>query len=95
MAFALAAFEHKVTLVFMDDGVMQLMRNQNTSDIGVKNFSPAFRAWEDYGVEHIYVEKDSLENRGLASTDLLMEAEIIDAETLGKLIDNHEFIFNY
>ena len=94
MAFALSAFEHKVSLIFMDDGVLQLMRDQDPTDIGMKNISPTFRAWEDYEIEHIYVEKESLEMRGMKKSDLLIEAEIIDADQLGKLIGEQDFIFN-
>lgn len=95
MAFALAAFEHRVSLVFMDDGVLQLIRDQDTTEINVKHFAPTFRAWKDYGIEHIYVEKESLLARGFRATDLLMQTEMIDTTTLTELIDNHEFILNY
>ena len=37
-----AAFEQDVTLVFIDDGVFQLKKNQDTSEIGTKNFSKTF-----------------------------------------------------
>lgn len=94
MAFALSAFEHKVSLVFMDDGVLQILRDQDPSDIGMKNISPTFRAWEDYEIDHIYVEKESLEMRGMDKSDLLIEAEIIEADQLGKIIEQQDFIFN-
>ena len=45
-----AAFEQDVTLVFMDDGVYQIKKEQNTEAIGVKNFSPTYRALEGYDV---------------------------------------------
>ena len=65
-----AAFEQDVSLAFLDDGVFQLTRGQNTDGIGVKNFSPTFRALGDYDVTKLYVEKESLEERGLSAADL-------------------------
>ncbi len=65
-----AAFEQDVSLAFLDDGVFQLTKNQNTDEIGVKNFSPTFRALGDYDVTKLYVEKESLEERGLSKDDL-------------------------
>ena len=65
-----AAFEQDVSLAFMDDGVFQLTRGQNTSGIGMKNFSPTYSALGDYEVTKIYVEKESLEERGLTLDDL-------------------------
>ena len=65
-----AAFDQDVSLAFLDDGVFQLTRDQNTEEIGVKNFSPTFRALGDYDVTRLYVERESLEERGLTEDDL-------------------------
>jgi tRNA 2-thiouridine synthesizing protein C len=65
-----AAFEQDVSLAFMDDGVYQLVKGQNTTGIGMKNFSPTYSALGDYEVTQIYVEKESLEERGLTLDDL-------------------------
>ncbi|MEZ5720829.1 MAG: sulfurtransferase complex subunit TusC [Paracoccaceae bacterium] len=66
-----AAFEQDVTLAFVDDGVFQLTKGQNTDGIGVKNFSPTFRALGDYDVQKLFVERESLEERGLSEEDLI------------------------
>jgi tRNA 2-thiouridine synthesizing protein C len=65
-----AAFDQDVSLAFLDDGVFQLTKGQDTKGIGVKNFSPTFRALGDYDVTKLYVEKESLEERGLSLSDL-------------------------
>ena len=65
-----AAFEQDVSLAFIDDGVYQLTKGQSTSGIGMKNFSATYAALGDYEVNKIYVEKESLEERGLTLDDL-------------------------
>jgi len=65
-----AAFDQDVSLAFLDDGVFQLTKGQDTKEIGVKNFSPTFRALGDYEVTKLYVEKESLDERGLTADDL-------------------------
>ncbi|OOZ43031.1 sulfurtransferase complex subunit TusC [Solemya elarraichensis gill symbiont] len=65
-----AAFEQDVSLAFIDDGVYQLVKGQDTAGIGMKNFSPTYAALGDYEVTKIYVEKESLEERGLTLDDL-------------------------
>lgn len=65
-----AAFEQDVSLVFMDDGVYQLTQGQDTKGLGMKNFSPTYAALGDYDVNKIYVDKESLEERGLTLDDL-------------------------
>ena len=65
-----AAFDQEVSLAFVDDGVYQLMKGQNTTEVGIKNFSPTYSALGDYDVNKIYIEKESLEARGLTLDDL-------------------------
>lgn len=65
-----AAFDQDVSMAFLDDGVFQLTKGQDTKEIGLKNFSATFRALGDYEVTKLYVEKESLEERGLTLDDL-------------------------
>jgi len=66
-----AAFEQDVSLAFLDDGVYQIVKGQETSGIGMKNFSPTYRALGDYDITRLYVEQESLDERGLKSEDLM------------------------
>lgn len=74
-----AAFEQNVSLAFLDDGVYQLAKGQDTKGIGMKNFSPTYRALGDYDITKLYVSKESLEERGLTVDDL-MDLTYEDAE---------------
>ncbi|MCF6198122.1 MAG: sulfurtransferase complex subunit TusC [Hyphomicrobiaceae bacterium] len=87
-----AAFEQDVHVVFMDDGVYQLKKEQETKAINMKNFSPTFRALEGYDVEKLYVEKESLEARGLTVDDLVVPVEVLSSEELKGLMDKQEVI---
>jgi tRNA 2-thiouridine synthesizing protein C len=66
-----AAFDQDVSLAFLDDGVYQLVKGQDTSGVDMKNFSPTYQALGDYDVNKLYVEKESLEERGLTLEDLM------------------------
>ncbi len=66
-----AAFDQDVSLAFCDDGVFQITKNQNTEGSGMKNFSPAYKALGDYDINKLYVEKESLEERGLTLDNLM------------------------
>ena len=104
-----AAFEQDVSLAFVDDGVFQLLRNQNTQAIGSKNFSPTYKALGDYEVTRIYVEKESLEARGLSVDDLMplvYEDEdddwaekdsiiAVSSAELAEIIDQHDVLLNF
>ena len=90
-----AAFEQDVTLVFMDDGVYQIKKEQNTDAIGVKNFSPTYRALEGYDVEKLYVERESLESRGLTTDDLIVPVQVIDKDQVAELMEEQEVILSF
>jgi tRNA 2-thiouridine synthesizing protein C len=60
-----ATFDQDVSLVFIDDGVYELLKGQETKAIGIKNHSKTYRALDGYDVEKLYVDRASLEQRGL------------------------------
>jgi tRNA 2-thiouridine synthesizing protein C len=84
-----AAFEQDVSLVFQDDGVFQIMKGQDTAGIETKNFSATYRALEMYDVEQLYVEKESLDARGLTVDDLV-EMEGLEVKTAAEISDMME-----
>lgn len=66
-----AAFDQDVVMAYIDDGVFQLRKGQDTAEIGTKNFSPTYRALGDFEVQKVYVEKESLARRGMTESDLM------------------------
>jgi len=89
-----AAFDQDVSLVFVDDGVYQLKKDQNTTGIGMKNFSKTYRALDDYDVEKIYVEKESLEKRGLSEEDLIIPVEVVTTEKLRGIMAQQDVVIS-
>tara|TARA_B100000886_G_scaffold336632_1_gene295784 strand:- start:210 stop:593 length:384 start_codon:yes stop_codon:yes gene_type:complete len=90
-----AAFEQDVSMAFLDDGVFQLKKDQNTDQINTKNFSKTFSALEMYDVEKLYVEKESLDERGISADDLAVDVKIISSDEMKKLIIDSEVILNF
>ncbi len=90
-----AAFEQDVSMAFLDDGVFQLKKGQDTEEVGMKNFSPTFRALEMYDVEKLYVEKESLEERGLAESDMLVNVEVKTREEITALMEEQDIVLSF
>src|ERR1039457_2599949 len=80
---------------FLDDGVYQLKKAQQTKGIETKNFSPAYRALDGYDVEKLYVEKESLEARGLTEADLLVDVIVLGCKELGELMDQQDVVLSF
>jgi tRNA 2-thiouridine synthesizing protein C len=90
-----AAFDQDVSLVFLDDGVYQIVKGQHTKAIDVKNFSPTYRALEGYDIEKLYVLKESLEERGLTVDDLLVDVEVLDAAGMARLMAEQDVVLSF
>ena len=89
-----AAFDQDVSMVFVDDGVYQLKKDQDTTGIGMKNFSKTYRALDDYDVEKIYVEKESLDKRGLSEDDLIIPVEVVTTEGLREIMAQQDVVIS-
>ncbi len=90
-----AAFDQDVSLAFLDDGVYQLKKGQQTKGIETKNFSPTYRALEGYDIEKLYVEKESLEARGLTEDDLLVDVTVLGRKELGELMNQQDVVLSF
>lgn len=104
-----AAFEQDVSLAFIDDGVFQLVKGQDTNEIGMKNFSPTYSALGDYDVNQIYVEKESLEARGLSLDDLMHltyedededyaekdSIKVVSSSELADIMEQQDVLYNF
>jgi tRNA 2-thiouridine synthesizing protein C len=77
-----AAFEQKVSVLFVGDGVYQLLDNQAALDNG----SRGYRALPTYEVEDVYVEKRAMQQRGLLLDALALPARVLSRRAIQSLI---------
>lgn len=89
-----AAFEQDISVLFIHNGVFQLNQNQSTND-GVKQFTKAYKALEDFGVENIYVDQLSMASRGLTSSQLICQTESLESEQVRALIADQFRVFTF
>jgi len=90
-----AAFDQDISMVFLDDGVYELVKGQQTKAIDVKNFSPAYRALDGYDIEKLYVDADSLAARGLTEDNLLVPVEVLSAAQMAELMDQQDVVIGF
>jgi tRNA 2-thiouridine synthesizing protein C len=90
-----AAFDQDVSLAFLDDGVYQLLKGQDTKAAGMKNFSPTYRALEGYDIEKLYAEREALEARGITEADLLVEVKVLGRGEMAALMDEQDVIIGF
>ena len=95
VAMASAAFDQKVTMLFLGDGVLQLCNGQDGAAIGQKSHDKQLGALPLYDVDELYVDANSLRTHGLAIDDLVLPARpLTDAEITG-LFANHDIVLGF
>ena len=87
-----AAFDQQVSLLLLDDGVFQIKAHQNPALLEMKDSASIYKALEIYDVHDIYVELESLQERGLKPGDLIMPVREIYRKDVNNLMQENDII---
>lgn len=81
IALAGGAFDLPLAMLFLDDGVFQLMSDQQPAQLEQKDLAANLRALPMFGIDELYVALGSLDERGLNVVDLGIPAQpLVDSE---------------
>lgn len=89
---AVAAFDQDVRLLFLDDGVYQLLDQQNPSLLGLEPVAPLLTALPLYDVNECWVERESLHERGLAEANLVVPVRCITRGEVAELLAGQDWL---
>ena len=90
-----AAFDQDVSLAFLDDGVYQLLAGNDPAPIGMKNFSPTYRALEDYDITKLYVDRESLALRGLDTAAFIVPVSVVDRGQMAAIMAAQDVVLSF
>lgn len=88
-----AAFEREAVLMFQEEGVLQLVKGQDSSGIGLKDQSRALPALELYDVRRVLADGEAMARLGLSADDLVLPVEIVEAGALRGLMEEAAQVF--
>ena len=92
MVLIMAAYDQDIAMAFIGDGVYALKKRQETDELEIKGYMKTFSVLEDYDVEKIYVDAQSLEERGMVKEDLVISVEVLESSALGKIMDQQDVV---
>lgn len=93
---ASSAYDQQLSLLFMDDGVFQLLTNQTPNEIGQKSFSATLPVLPLYDIDSIYVHQESLAKRNITIDELAIEsAQIIDSSAICSLLAQQDQLLSF
>lgn len=93
---AASAYDQQLSLLFIDDGVFQLLNNQQTNSIAQKSFSAILPVLQLYEINSIYVHRESLEKRQITINELVLDSvQIIDSKAISSLLAQQDQLLSF
>jgi len=90
-----AAFGQKVSVLFQDDGVWQLLPQQEGHALERRTLAAQLQALELYEVNALYADAASLAERGLDQSRLALNVQVLDAAALKKLLGDQDLLLRF
>jgi tRNA 2-thiouridine synthesizing protein C len=88
-----AAFEQDVSILLLDDAVFHLKANQNALNSGYKNTATLFEILPTMDVNAIFVEFESLTERGLNTEMLTQSVQLKPRATIAEFMARFDVVF--
>lgn len=96
IALAAAAYDQDIGILFMDDGVFQLLKNQQGQQVDQKNIASILPALALYGIENIYVHQESLDNRTITTNELILDdLQLLSNKDVGDLLSQQDQLLSF
>ncbi len=92
MVLIMASYDQDISMAFIGDGIYNLVKDQDTTDIQIKGFMKTLGVLEDYDVEKLYVDAESMEERGIREGDFFVPVEVLTSTEIGKLMTEQDVI---
>ncbi len=95
-ALAASVYDQDVSMLFMDDGIFQLLDHQDAHTIEQKSFTSMLPVLPLYGIDKIYVHQESLLERGIKEEELVIkEIELIKNNEIGPLMTEQDQLLSF
>jgi tRNA 2-thiouridine synthesizing protein C len=85
----IAVFEMDICVVFMDDGIYAIVKNQNPAKLDMKALGDGFPMLKDFNVSKFVVHDESLAERGLSTNDLVLEVELANSTQISEILSTY------
>lgn len=90
-----ATFGLQVSVLFQDDGVWQLLSQQDGKLLERRTLGAQLQALELYDIHDFYVDAVSLDERGLEPSGLALPVKVLDASGLQGLLADHDLVMRF
>ena len=92
---ASSAYGQDIALLFMDDGLFQLLADQDPKAIDAKNFAAQLPVLPMYDIEKIYAAQSSLQARGLDSNNFVLPVTTLTDAEVSQLFQDQDVVLSF
>ncbi len=93
-AFVSGVFEQAVSVLFKDDGVWQLIREQDGTGLGSRTVGNILQALPEYEINQLFACERSLTERGLSTADLVLPVKVLTPAEQAELLAGQDTVLN-
>lgn len=95
VALVAAAFGQAVSLLFQDEGVLALLKEQQAGPLGQKGTAATLDMLAMYDIESLYIDAEALNRFGLHADALQLPATQVDADAIKSLLNQHQQVLTF
>lgn len=95
VALTVSVFEQPLSLLFLDDGVFQLLPDHNPAAINQKNLSANLAMLEMYDIDQLFVGAQALQQRGLSRESLALPVQVLSDSEIAMLVSRHDQVLTF
>lgn len=95
VALVAAAFGQAVSLLFQGEGVLALLKGQQTGPLGQKGPAATLDMLAMYEIESLYVDAEALTRFGFHADALQLPATKVDAGAIKSLLNQHQQVLTF
>ena len=94
-ALAAAVFDQAVDLLFLGEGVLQLLPAQDSTAVGARNVAKLLDSLPLYDIETVYVDATALARFAISSKDLQREVTLLNETEIHQLMSQHDHVMGF
>lgn len=92
---ASAAYDQDISVLFCDDGVFQLIKDQNAEAIEQKTLASTLPALELYDITQVFAQESALQQRGINTSDLVIPTTLLSNDQINDLKQQQHSILSF
>ena len=94
IALAASVFERDLSVLFMDEGVWQLLPDQDASSVDSKNIEKTIDSFPLYDLDSLYVDQHSLTQRQLSQSAIRDQVQLLGEQELPAFLNSFKQIIS-